>query len=185
MPNFSSLAGLEVPSRSCCMSRNLYKYGSNSLNIHIMHVHVFGHVRQISKTMFVEVSQYEIAYGMEVLPQVVALLLVLLGGQLSMRLLGTISIIIFPFLLVLFLFCLFLWPLPGAAGRNCHNVKISVCHSLCHCVCHVTSIVVENIIVIEVEVDELHEDKILSRPSTSMTISTLAHENKKNNESPS
>ena len=28
-----------------------------------------------------------------------------------------------------------------------------------------------NIIVIKIEVDELHEDKILSRPSTSMTIS--------------
>ena len=39
---------------------------------------------------------------------------------------------------------------------------------------HVTSIVVENIIVIEVEVDELHEGKILSRPSTSMTISLVA-----------
>ena len=42
---------------------------------------------------------------------------------------------------------------------------------------------VENIIVIEVEVDELHEDKILSRPSTSITISAVAQANKKNNES--
>ena len=42
---------------------------------------------------------------------------------------------------------------------------------------------VKNIIVIEVEVDELHEGKILSRPSTSMTISAVAQENKKNNES--
>ena len=41
---------------------------------------------------------------------------------------------------------------------------------------------VKNIIVIEVEVDELHEGKILSRPSTSMTISAVAQENKKNNE---
>ena len=41
---------------------------------------------------------------------------------------------------------------------------------------------VENIIVIEVEVDELHEGKILVRPSTSMTISAVAQENKKNNE---
>ena len=41
---------------------------------------------------------------------------------------------------------------------------------------------VENIIVIKVEVDELHEGKILSRPSTSMTISAVAQENKKNNE---
>ena len=55
--------------------------------------------------------------------------------------------------------------------------------SLCvtHCVCHVTSIVVENIIVIEV--DELHEGKILSRPSMSMTISAVAQKNKKNIES--
>ena len=41
---------------------------------------------------------------------------------------------------------------------------------------------VENIIVIEVEVDELHEGKTLSRPSTSITISAVAQENKKNNE---
>ena len=39
-----------------------------------------------------------------------------------------------------------------------------------------------NIIVIKIEVDELHEDKILSRPSTSMTISAVVQENKKNNE---
>ena len=38
---------------------------------------------------------------------------------------------------------------------------------------------VKNIIVIEVEVDELHEGKILS---TTMTISAVAQENKKNNE---
>ena len=37
--------------------------------------------------------------------------------------------------------------------------------------------------VIGVEVDELHKGKILSRPSTSMTISAVAQENKKNNES--
>ena len=41
---------------------------------------------------------------------------------------------------------------------------------------------VKNIIVIEVEVDELHEGEILSRPSTSMTISAVVQENKKNNE---
>ena len=41
---------------------------------------------------------------------------------------------------------------------------------------------VENIIVIEVEVDELHEGKTLSRPSTSITMSAVAQENKKNNE---
>ena len=41
---------------------------------------------------------------------------------------------------------------------------------------------VENIIVIEVEVDELHECKILSSSSTSITISAVAQENKKNNE---
>ena len=41
---------------------------------------------------------------------------------------------------------------------------------------------VKNIIAIEVEVDELHEGKIFSRPSTSMTISAVAQENKKNNE---
>ena len=40
-----------------------------------------------------------------------------------------------------------------------------------------------NIIVIKIEVDELHEGKILSRPSTSMTISAIAQENKKTNES--
>ena len=39
---------------------------------------------------------------------------------------------------------------------------------------------VKNKIVIEVEVDELHEGKILSRPSTLMTISDVAQENKKN-----
>ena len=38
---------------------------------------------------------------------------------------------------------------------------------------------VKNVIVIEVEVDKLHEGKILSRPSTSMTISAVAKENKK------
>ena len=47
--------------------------------------------------------------------------------------------------------------------------SLSLTESLCHCVCHVNSIVglwlVENIIVIEVEVNELHEGKILSRPS--------------------
>ena len=76
------------------------------------------------------------------------------------------------------------------AGHGCPNVKISVYHCVTnfvtHCVCHVTSIVglwlVENIIVIEVKVDELHEGKILSRPSTSMTISAVAQENKKINE---
>ena len=41
---------------------------------------------------------------------------------------------------------------------------------------------VENIIVIEVEVDEVHKGKTLSRPSTSITISAVAQENKKNNE---
>ena len=41
---------------------------------------------------------------------------------------------------------------------------------------------VENIIVNEVEVDELHEGKILSRPSTSMTISAVVQKNKENNE---
>ena len=41
---------------------------------------------------------------------------------------------------------------------------------------------VKNIIVIEVEVNKLHEGKILSRPSTSMTMSAVAQENKKNNE---
>ena len=41
---------------------------------------------------------------------------------------------------------------------------------------------VKNIIVIEVEVDELHEGKILSRPSKSMTIPAVAQENKKSNE---
>ena len=64
--------------------------------------------------------------------------------------------------------------------------SLSLTESLCHCVCHVNSIVglwlVENIIVIEVEVNELHEGKILSRASTSMTISAVAQENKKNNE---
>ena len=39
---------------------------------------------------------------------------------------------------------------------------------------------VKYIIVIEVKVDELHEGKILSRPSTSMTIYAVAQENKKN-----
>ena len=41
---------------------------------------------------------------------------------------------------------------------------------------------VRNIIAIEVEVEELHEGKILSRPSMSMTISAVAQENKKNKE---
>ena len=41
---------------------------------------------------------------------------------------------------------------------------------------------VKNSIVIEVKVDELHKGKILSRPSTSMTISAVGQENKKNNE---
>ena len=41
---------------------------------------------------------------------------------------------------------------------------------------------VKSIIVIDVEVDKLYEGKILSRPSTSMTISAVAQENKKNNE---
>ena len=41
---------------------------------------------------------------------------------------------------------------------------------------------VKNIIVIEVDVDELHKGKILSRLSTLMTISAVAQENKKNKE---
>ena len=41
---------------------------------------------------------------------------------------------------------------------------------------------VKNIIAIGVEVDKLHEGKILLRPSTSMTISAVAQENKKNYE---
>ena len=36
-----------------------------------------------------------------------------------------------------------------------------------------------NIIVIKIEVDELHEGKILSRPSTSMTISAVAGKQEK------
>ena len=73
----------------------------------------------------------------------------------------------------------FLRRLPGGP-------QSSYCQDLClcvtHCVCHITSIIVKNIIIIEVEVDELHEGKILSRPSMSMTISAVALENKKNNE---
>ena len=48
--------------------------------------------------------------------------------------------------------------------------------------CQVTTIIVENIIVIEVKVDELHEGKILSKPPMSMTIFAVAQENKKNND---
>ena len=61
---------------------------------------------------------------------------------------------------------------------------MSKCHSFCHSVLsHFLGLwLVENIIVIEVEVDEVHKGKTLSRPSTSITISAVAQENKKNNE---
>ena len=60
------------------------------------------------------------------------------------------------------------------------SVILSFCHSV---LSHFLGLwLVENIIVIEVEVDELHEGKTLSRPSTSITISAVAQENKKNNE---
>ena len=63
---------------------------------------------------------------------------------------------------------------------KCVYVYMSICLSV---MSHFLGLwLVKNIIVIEVEVDELHEGKILSRPSTSMTISAVAQENKKNNE---
>ena len=71
-----------------------------------------------------------------------------------------------------------------ATARRALVVYMSKCLSFCHSVLsHFLGLwLVENIIVIEVEVDELHEGKTLSRPSTSITISAVAQENKKNNE---
>ena len=71
------------------------------------------------------------------------------------------------------------------AARRAAVIIMSRSLSLTVCVLSLQSglSLVENIIVIEVEVDELHKGKILSRPSMSMTISAVAQENKKNNES--
>ena len=80
-----------------------------------------------------------------------------------------------------------------AAARRALAVIMSKCLSIClsfymsfylSVMSHFLGLwLVKNIIVIEVEVDELHEGKILSRPSTSMTISAVAQENKKIKES--
>ena len=72
-----------------------------------------------------------------------------------------------------------------AAARRALVVIKSKCVYVLLYVCHVTfsrPLIGKNIIVIEVEVDELHKGQILSRPSTSMTISAVAQENKKTNE---
>jgi len=69
--------------------------------------------------------------------------------------------------------CDFYGRCPEGIGR--HKVKMSVLLSFYMSVMsHFLGLwLVKNIIVIEVEVDELHEGKILSRPSTSMEIKEI------------
>ena len=87
--------------------------------------------------------------------------------------------ILFNFILF---FLYFYGRCPEGIGR--HNVKMSYMSFYMSVMSHFLGLwLVKNILVIEVEVDELHEGKILSRPSTSMTISPVAQEYKKNNES--